>query len=110
AQLTWLYDHAQALIHPSVYEGFGLPVLEALQRGCPVIARPLPVLLDQFGSFFHACRFDGSSDLSAVLSLLPLRTPGTLLYEEQVMRVHARFSEQRMETALRSVIERSKCL
>ncbi|MBK8612186.1 MAG: glycosyltransferase family 4 protein [Flavobacteriales bacterium] len=110
AQLTWLYDRAQALIHPSVYEGFGLPVLEALQRGCPVIARPLPVLLEQFGNCFHACPFAGSSDLSAVLPLLPLRTPGSHLHGEEVLRVLARFSEQHTEMALRSVIERSKHL
>lgn len=34
----WLYEHATALIFPSVYEGFGLPVLEAMNYGTPVIS------------------------------------------------------------------------
>lgn len=110
AQLTWLYDHAQALIHPSVYEGFGLPVLEALQRNCPVIARPIPVLQDQFGCCFLACAFTGSSDLSAVLTILPLREQGSFSHGHHLQRVLAAFSEQHTETALRSVIERSKHL
>lgn len=36
--LVWLYDHAAALLFPSLYEGWGLPPLEAMRRGCPVIA------------------------------------------------------------------------
>jgi glycosyltransferase involved in cell wall biosynthesis len=36
--LDALYAHAQALVFPSLYEGFGLPALEAMVRGCPVIA------------------------------------------------------------------------
>ncbi len=33
----WLYDNATVLIFPSVYEGFGLPTLEAMAQGLPVI-------------------------------------------------------------------------
>jgi len=33
-----LYNLADAYVYPSLYEGFGLPVLEAMQSGCPVVA------------------------------------------------------------------------
>ena len=36
-QRDWLYQNALAFVYPSVYEGFGLPVLEAMQYGTPVI-------------------------------------------------------------------------
>lgn len=36
--LAAIYSGAVAFIFPSLYEGFGLPVLEAMQCGCPVIA------------------------------------------------------------------------
>ena len=37
-ELKWLYKNAEALIFPSLHEGFGWPVLEAMASGCPVIA------------------------------------------------------------------------
>ncbi|MGE5323779.1 MAG: glycosyltransferase family 4 protein [Actinomycetota bacterium] len=36
-ELAMLYRHASAFILPSLYEGFGLPLLEAMSCGCPVI-------------------------------------------------------------------------
>ena len=35
--LKWLYEHAEAFVFPSIYEGFGIPILEAFSCGCPVI-------------------------------------------------------------------------
>ena len=38
AERDWLYRHAAVFAFPSELEGFGLPVLEALGHGCPVVA------------------------------------------------------------------------
>lgn len=38
AELAWLYHHATLLALPSRYEGFCIPLLEAMGAGCPVVA------------------------------------------------------------------------
>jgi glycosyltransferase involved in cell wall biosynthesis len=37
ALLAYLYSKAQAFVYPSLYEGFGIPILEAFACGCPAI-------------------------------------------------------------------------
>jgi len=48
-ELAALYRGAALLAFPSLYEGFGLPVLEALAAGTPVVASDLPVLREVAG-------------------------------------------------------------
>jgi alpha-1,3-rhamnosyl/mannosyltransferase len=36
-ELVLLYSGASLMVYPSLYEGFGLPILEAMACGCPVI-------------------------------------------------------------------------
>ena len=38
AQLNVLYHEAEAFVYPSVYEGFGIPIIEAIRCGLPVVA------------------------------------------------------------------------
>ena len=38
AELRALYENAACFVYPSLYEGFGLPPLEAMTCGCPVVA------------------------------------------------------------------------
>ena len=49
ADLDGLLDGATALLFPSQFEGFGAPVLEAMSRGCPVVAADTTALPEVVG-------------------------------------------------------------
>jgi glycosyltransferase involved in cell wall biosynthesis len=49
AELEGLYRGAIALLLPSLYEGFGFTSLEAMARGCPVVASDIPALREVSG-------------------------------------------------------------
>jgi len=53
-ELVGLYKHAAALIHPSYSEGFGLPLVEAMHFGIPVIASHIPVFQELLGSSYYS--------------------------------------------------------
>ena len=76
--LDLLYRHATMLAFPSQYEGFGVPVLEAMARGCPVVASDaasLPEVIGEAGLFVPALDVARWADaMSAVLDDGALRT------------------------------------
>jgi glycosyltransferase involved in cell wall biosynthesis len=69
--LAAVYRSATLLLHTAEAEGFGLPIIEALACGCPVVASEIPVLREVAGS---AAAFCGVADVGpwrdAVVALL----------------------------------------
>lgn len=66
AELAQLYGQALALVFPSKYEGFGLPVLEAMGRGCPVICSRVASLPEVAGDAAWWCELEAGSYLHAL--------------------------------------------
>ena len=52
-QLRWLYKNTAAYVFPSLSEGFGLPGLEAMAHGAPVVASNATCLPEIYGSAAH---------------------------------------------------------
>lgn len=49
--ITYLYQNAKFLLFCSYMEGFGLPLIEAVMRGTPVLAADIPVLREVIGDY-----------------------------------------------------------
>jgi glycosyltransferase involved in cell wall biosynthesis len=75
--LANLYRNALAFVYPSLYEGFGIPPLEAMSHGCPVICSntsSIPEVVADAGHYFDPNDIDSISDaIEAVLSSPELR-------------------------------------
>jgi glycosyltransferase involved in cell wall biosynthesis len=52
-QLRWLYEHCAAYVFPSLSEGFGLPGLEAMACGAPVVSSNATCLPEVYGDAAH---------------------------------------------------------
>jgi glycosyltransferase involved in cell wall biosynthesis len=67
AELRGLYEHAACLVYPSLYEGFGLPPLEAMACGCPVIASRAASLPEVCGDAALYCDPRDPSDIARAI-------------------------------------------
>ncbi|KKQ38801.1 MAG: Glycosyl transferase group 1 [Candidatus Roizmanbacteria bacterium GW2011_GWA2_37_7] len=71
--LSTLYTNACCFVYPSIYEGFGFPIIEAMKYGCPVATSnvsSLPEIAGKAALFFDP--FDVSSIQNAIEQLLQI--------------------------------------
>lgn len=68
--VVYLYRRARALVFPSKYEGFGLPVIESMALGTPVICSPVTSLREVGGPAALFAELDPSSYLKAMRRIL----------------------------------------
>lgn len=71
--LVILYSHAQAFVMPSLMEGFGLPALEAMRVGCPVVCSDISVfkeIYDKAARYFNPINLESMKEnIAEVINL-----------------------------------------
>ena len=105
-QLIKLYQQAAVFVFPSRYEGFGLPVLEAMACGCPVIssnAASLPEVVGPAGLLRDPSDVDGfTADMALLLGDASRRA----IMRERGLAQAAQFSWERTARELVTLYER----
>ncbi|HEU5222615.1 MAG TPA: glycosyltransferase family 1 protein [Candidatus Lumbricidophila sp.] len=103
-ELATAYATATAFVFPTRFEGFGLPVLEAMAAGCPVICADLPVLREVAGDAAYYC--DASSAAGLAEAIMRVINDAALLRRlEDAGHVQAaRFSWERTATDTRAAV------
>lgn len=90
AELNWLYTHTKAYVFPSLMEGFGLPGLEAMSRGAPVVSSNATCLPEVYGDAAHYFDPRNTDDIARaiteVLGNEKLRTTLSQLGYEQIKK------------------------
>ncbi len=67
AELRALYENAECFVYPSFYEGFGLPPLEAMTCGCPVVVSRAASLPEVCGNAAVYCDPNDPADIGRAL-------------------------------------------
>lgn len=96
SQVRWLYEHTAAYVFPSLSEGFGLPALEAMVHGAPVVssnATCLPEIYGEAATYFDP--IDVPSMAHSIALVLDDATLARTLHTRGIKRA-ASFSWKRM--------------
>jgi glycosyltransferase involved in cell wall biosynthesis len=100
--LVGLYARAEALVFPSLYEGFGLPVLEAMTCGCPVVGSTLTSVPEVAGDAALLC---DPRDLDALATALRRVATDASLREDLRRRGVQRALAFRWETTAKQTLD-----
>lgn len=105
-QLNALYRQAEALVFTSLYEGFGMPLVESMRNDCPVICAPLTSIPEVVGDAALFVQSDDPADWArAICDELPARRAERIAAgREQAQRFTWARARQGWDAILREIL------
>ena len=107
-ELKMLYKSAKAYVFPSRIEGFGLPPLEAMSFGVPVIAARASCLPEILGEAAHYFSATDKKDLTHALENILFNKPLRSSLKENGFKQITKYSWKNMAEEVRTVYENNK--
>ena len=103
AELNGLYNRAALFVYPSLYEGFGLPPLEAMRCGCPVVASNASAMPEVLGDAALLVDPRSSPAIAQAMEAVLTRTELRQALREKGRRRAERFSWEKAALETRAV-------
>jgi glycosyltransferase involved in cell wall biosynthesis len=105
--LPMLYSMADAFVYPSLYEGFGLPVLEAMQSGTPVVASNRSSLPEVIGDAGEIVDPEDRNEVAEALRLVWSDVETKEKYVQQGLERARKFSWEKSAEMMSDVLYRT---
>ncbi|MFN3234202.1 MAG: glycosyltransferase family 4 protein [Gammaproteobacteria bacterium] len=96
-EIPYMYSHAKAFVFPSYNEGFGIPPLEAIQCGCPVIASDIRAHRWVMGD---AAMYCDPYDIASICDAMQ-----KMLYSDDAQNIQQHFIQKGYEQAKKYSVE-----
>ncbi len=108
--LPLLYSGAKVFVYPSLYEGFGLPVLESLSCGCPVVTSNLSSLPEITSKAAILVNPQNTKEISKAIYTILYNTKLAAEFTEKGLKQAKKFSWKKTATeTLKAYEELKKC-
>jgi len=110
AEMPVLFSSATALVFPSLFEGGGIPIMEAMACGCPMVASNIPTTREFAGDTALFCNPFDVESIVKTMQVFQCDSSKRLKFRQRGLRRAEKYRPQRIFSDIRNVYKRAYSL